>query len=303
MVFHRIRGFGLSLLGKRVVQATQAVGRHERNVRVVRSADSHRPAATFRTHSLMGHLTDPYRTPSRTTRPNFAVGPLAAMFSSLNYRSYRAGLRSLHVVTAPHPETKETAEACPIELDGSILDTDSEPFVPHEQDTRYSSYLAMAIPYAPVQTVFETVRDSGYPHLTNRSEGHITVITPVEFDSVLKDHLTIGEIHEMADSAHIQSMSFSVEGMGSGTVSVDGNTERVFFLVVKSDALLNLRRKVHQKFVEKGGDPDAFDPEAFNPHITVGYTLRDLHASDGVIKDVYSLDPLFPFHLNPSDTP
>ncbi|OGT48298.1 MAG: hypothetical protein A3E82_05775 [Gammaproteobacteria bacterium RIFCSPHIGHO2_12_FULL_38_11] len=58
--------------------------------------------------------------------------------------------------------------------------------------------------------------------------------------------------------------------------------------------MLNIRRQIYQEYLANGGTRQAWDPDHYYPHITVGYSLRDLHESDGVIKDVaHSLDNRF----------
>lgn len=125
-----------------------------------------------------------------------------------------------------------------------------------------------------------------------QGEAHITVITPVEYADILqgsdpkKPILSMDEIGAIAEAAGIQTSPIEILSLGSGKKLLDGKMEETFFLIVSSENLLKIRRDIHQAFVRKGGKPEAWDPDHFYPHITIGYTLRDLHEADGVLKDV-----------------
>ena len=73
--------------------------------------------------------------------------------------------------------------------------------------------------------------------------------------------------------------------MGKGAKDLDGANEKTYFVVVKSDGLLELRTKIQKAFVAAGGSAADFLPENFYPHITLGYTKRDLHYEEGIRKD------------------
>lgn len=63
---------------------------------------------------------------------------------------------------------------------------------------------------------------------------------------------------------------------------------KTYFLVVGSPALLAIRKKISKLFVEKGGQAKDFVADNFFPHVTIGFTQRDLFESDGVVKDATS---------------
>lgn len=85
----------------------------------------------------------------------------------------------------------------------------------------------------------------------------------------------------MAINRNIQGSNFDVTCLGSGKKDKD----HTYFIVVESQDLVEIRKDVQKLFVHRGGDPLAFNPTKFYPHITLGFTTRDLHESDGVIKD------------------
>lgn len=57
------------------------------------------------------------------------------------------------------------------------------------------------------------------------------------------------------------------------------------YLVVQSPDLVERRKALRNQFERNGGRTGDFDADRFFPHITVGFTGRDLHESDGVIKN------------------
>lgn len=158
--------------------------------------------------------------------------------------------------------------------------------------------LALNVPYAPVRAVRDQLgRALGrelefFKRWNPEGEAHVTVINPVEYYRVLaggnleKPLLSIERIGAIAREMNLQSADMSVIGLGRGEATLDGKVEQTYFLVVESKKLLAVRARVHREFVAKGGDAKAFDPAAFYPHITIGYTKRDLHENDGVIKDM-----------------
>lgn len=158
-------------------------------------------------------------------------------------------------------------------------------FIEHVGPGPFQSYLAMNIHYPPVDDIRRDLETRSGLTLQTRGEAHVTVITPVEYDKVLGAKLPIARINEIAREADIQRMTFDPLCIGQGRKTLDGKEESTFFIVVNSPDLLALRRRIHEAFVLAGGDAKAFDPAAFYPHITVGFTKRDLHAEDGVTKN------------------
>jgi len=156
------------------------------------------------------------------------------------------------------------------------------PFIPHTEKTKFGSYLAKNITYQPVQKLKKEIEGAYGLTLLDRGEAHITVVTPIEYEKI-QAILDISEINQLAQN--IQSFAFQVLCVGKGEVELDGTKEKTLFVVVESENLKNLRRAIKQRYLEKGGETSKFDAEDFYPHITVGYTKRDLHASDGVFKD------------------
>lgn len=170
-------------------------------------------------------------------------------------------------------------------INGNVLETSEMPFLSHKGEGPFSSYLVQNVSYAPVRELFQSVKASTGKQLENRGEAHITVVTPVEYFQVLKLHLSIEEINRLAEKYEIQRAPFDLECLGHGRATVEGQKREAYFIVVKSETLLELRRAIHHLFIAKGGASDAFDPELFFPHITVGFLGQDVHYENGVRKD------------------
>ena len=149
------------------------------------------------------------------------------------------------------------------------------------------SHLALNVHYPPVQKIREQLDTRFLEPLKNRGEAHITVITPPEYEK-LKAYLTIEKINALAVQHNIQQMSFKPICLGRGRLQIDGREESTYFVVAESEDLLKLRVQIKEAFVTAGGRPQDFDEKLFFPHITVGFTKRDLYAEDEIIKDATS---------------
>lgn len=158
-------------------------------------------------------------------------------------------------------------------------------FIPHHGEGPFGTYLTMEINYKPMKYLFDQVNRVHPRNLKNRGEAHITVITPVEYNKVLRPFVSMKEIDQIAQMMYIQQSQFQVVCLGRGVANLNGKREETFYVVVKSEDLLDIRRQVRDLFVARGGDARAFNPEHFFPHITLGFTARDLHESNGVIKN------------------
>ena len=146
------------------------------------------------------------------------------------------------------------------------------------------SHLAMNVHYPPVQKI-KQILDAELPEpLKNRNEAHITVLNPLEYDQ-LKAFLPMEKINELARTHQIQQSSFKTICLGKGRLQIDGREESNYFIVVESADLLQLRTQIKEAFVAAGGTVNAFNENLYFPHITVGFTKRDLHYEDGILKD------------------
>jgi hypothetical protein len=185
-------------------------------------------------------------------------------------------------------------------LSTAIYHNEEEIFYSRTGHGPFDNALAMNITYAPLQNLrIQLERAIGkelkfFQGWNENGEAHITVVTPVEYDKVLKYKLTMKEIDAIAERYDIQSAKLNILGIGSGKLSLDGKEEETYFVIVDSADLRLIRQMIFYEFTRRGGDRSAFDPTWFFPHITIGYTKRDLHEADGIIKNLkFSLDKRF----------
>lgn len=187
-----------------------------------------------------------------------------------------------------------------VALSKTVAYNDDMPFVAHHSSKDMDNALAMNVQYAPVKAVREelsTDLNFQLKYFTGWNadgEAHVTVITPPEYANVIKPYVSMQRIEELAKQANIQHSVIDILGIGSGEAVINDKKEQTYFLIVSSDDLLNLRYKIYDEYIKKGGPKNGWDPAHFYPHITIGYTLRDLFESDGVIKDMdHSFDSRF----------
>lgn len=158
-------------------------------------------------------------------------------------------------------------------------------FIPHTESKPFGSYLAMNLadaPYKPLQPQIEVIEGLS---LKSRGEAHITVITPLEYENILKNHISIEEINTIALESGIQSSHIQNICIGRGQKVVHGKIEKTHYVVIDSPNLFKIRRLIHSAYIKKGGNDQDFKPEHFFPHVTIGFTLKDLHFEDGITKD------------------
>ncbi|KAJ1735576.1 hypothetical protein LPJ72_001800 [Coemansia sp. Benny D160-2] len=179
-------------------------------------------------------------------------------------------------------------------LKKSALDSTGIPFTSHASDKPFGSYLQQTLDFGPFKELFDAISAASNATIHSRGEAHITVITPPEFDLVLKPGgVTIEEIESIATANGIQNARLMPVCLGrfNGTLPDPAHsTDKAGFLLyslvvadVYSD-LLTIRRKIFKLYGEKGGQGALFQPEAFWPHVTIGYDRQDLFIEDGIYK-------------------
>lgn len=157
------------------------------------------------------------------------------------------------------------------------------PFTSH-QGGQYAYWLADTINPAAIADLKQQVEASlNNAPLLDRGEAHITVITPPEYN-VLKPHLNADSIDNIALQHGIQQAKFMPLCLGRARITKNGMVLSSYFIVVKSPQLLEIRQAIFEEYVKHGGEPSQFDPDHYTPHITIGFTQRDLFESDGIYK-------------------
>lgn len=151
---------------------------------------------------------------------------------------------------------------------------------------RYDSYLAMNLPFGPAADLRRAIEERFGDKLDHRGEAHVTVVTPTEFSGVLSAVLSMEEIDTWAREARLQRAKLTPLCLGRARLRIKERLESAYFLVLDAPELVRLRERIFARFVERGGEPSRFDPRLFYPHVTLGYTVRDLHFEDGLRKGV-----------------
>jgi hypothetical protein len=177
------------------------------------------------------------------------------------------------------------AQGIVFDFPSSALDGSRRDFISHRGTGRFANYLALDLAWEPFNKVRLGLEGVFGNPLKHRGEAHITVITPVEFDNALQGFVTMDEIEEIAHTMDLQHATVQANGVGRGTAEIARTFELTYFVLVRSADLLRIRQAVAQLYLARGGDAARFQPAHFYPHVTVGFTLRDLHESDGVIKN------------------
>lgn len=180
-----------------------------------------------------------------------------------------------------------TGFAAPVKLPLSKTIHHHESFISHI-GSPVGYWLGENVNFTPVDQLREKAQKQlKTPTLLTRGDAHITVITPPEYQNVLSPYLSAEQIDQIAMTAHIQKREFKVVCLGHGVAKESsGDLLQNYFIVVKSPGLLKIRQKIFKAYVHNGGPASRFDPWHFTPHITVGFTKRDLFESDGVFKQL-----------------
>lgn len=66
----------------------------------------------------------------------------------------------------------------------------------------------------------------------------------------------------------IQNAKFDPLCVGMGSVVLADKKEKTYFVVVQSEDLVNIRRKIQTLLVQMGDGATEFSPENYYPHIT-----------------------------------
>lgn len=154
---------------------------------------------------------------------------------------------------------------------------------PITETGKWINYLALDLPYSPIKKIRKEVEqtfkvDLKITEKKRGKEAHLTLITPPEYWQ-LHSHLRMQEINQVFLS-RVQSLNFRLKCLARAQVK----DMQTFFLVAETEEIINFRREIHQLFIKNGGDPNAFEPTNYYPHVTVGFNIRDLHEKDEVFK-------------------
>lgn len=143
------------------------------------------------------------------------------------------------------------------------------------------TYVSLDLPYSAYEKLRIAVESQEGLQLKHRGEAHLTLITPPEL-KVLKQKLSEKEIVQFLQSQNIEKLSYKPTCVGRSQLSSRAKT---YYVVVDSEKAYEMRHRLHSLYTQRGGNPASFDPEEFYPHVTLGFTERDLHLEDGIKKD------------------
>jgi hypothetical protein len=161
-------------------------------------------------------------------------------------------------------------------------------FTSHTGSGSFDNYLALSLSYPPFKDLESQVEKNLGFAIKDRGEAHITVISPVEYDRALKTRLSMSEINKAAQERNLQAASWRPVCVGKGSAIVNSRREYTYFVVLEAPELAMFRKGIQKLYMAKGGKESDFNPLAFYPHITLGFSAKDLHFEDGVVKDLRS---------------
>jgi len=180
-----------------------------------------------------------------------------------------------------HTETSSTPQA----KGEALIRVDPEVLAAHKLDwTAKSQYVEMKVPYEPIAQLKKEIEAREGMTLQSRGEAHITVDSPPEM-TALRTRLSLEQINGIVEKSRIQSITIQLQCLGRQHMKQGDRRLATYYLVVEAPGLLLVREKLRQQLIAAGGEKQVFHVERFQPHITVGFTERDLHLEDGVIKD------------------
>jgi hypothetical protein len=145
-------------------------------------------------------------------------------------------------------------------------------------------WVGIPMPYAPVEKIRTELEKRIGKKLQHRGEAHITVITPPEF-RVLSQTLKMNTIDKIVAKEGSMKAPIKALCLKKVTAVLGGKTEESWFISVESAELREFRNQVWRRFVANGGLPEDFAWKRWAPHITLGFTSRDLHDEDRISKE------------------
>jgi hypothetical protein len=149
------------------------------------------------------------------------------------------------------------------------------------------TYISLAVPFSPANELKNDIEKTTGLRLIDRGEAHITVVTPIEMQA-LRTKLSLASVLSLFAVDTVQEETFRTVCVGRGDLQQGNKTLSTFYVVVKSRQLFERRARLAQAFLQAGGSHNSFKANHYFPHITLGFTDRDLHENDGVIKDAGS---------------
>lgn len=158
-----------------------------------------------------------------------------------------------------------------------IFSCQNQPLATEKKPASVKSYVSLDLEYTEYQKTLNRLDAFLGTPLVNRGEAHITVITPPEF-SKLTSKVSAEVIHQ--EWAEWKTKSFNKICLGEGSLKEKNKVLKTYYVVVEASELLAFREYLKNKYAV-----DDFQASVFYPHITLGFTEKDLHFEQGVIKN------------------
>ena len=177
-----------------------------------------------------------------------------------------------------------TAKTPNLESPGMVLDASIYKKVDFiDNSSEKIPYLSLTVFFDSVRSLRTQLENKEKLTLLNRGEAHITLLTPSEWLQVTK-FVPAKLVTELAFLNRVQDIPFQAVCIGRGIKVENQKSLSTYFIVVDSPKLTEFRRSIQSVYVARGGQMVDFDPDNFQPHITIGFSVRDLHSQDGVVK-------------------
>jgi hypothetical protein len=139
------------------------------------------------------------------------------------------------------------------------------------------NYISLDLEYGEYQKILNNLDSFLSTKLNNRGEAHITVITPPEF-KIVSSVVDASTVHQ--EWENWPKKSFKQICLGEGKLYEKDQLLKTYYIVVESSDLLEFRNDLKKKYNIKN-----FSADVFYPHITIGFTVKDLHLEQGVVKN------------------
>lgn len=153
----------------------------------------------------------------------------------------------------------------------------NKPITHDKKPASVKNYVSLDLEYPEYQETLNKLDSFLSTKLQNRGEAHITVITPPEF-KILSESVSPETIHQ--EWQDWKTKSFSKICLGESGLKEKNKVLKTYYIVVSAPEILGFRTHMKNKYAAEG-----FHAELFYPHITIGFTEKDLHYEQGVIKD------------------
>jgi hypothetical protein len=148
----------------------------------------------------------------------------------------------------------------------------------------HSDWVAVPLPFAPIDQLRQNLEKSINTKLQHRGEAHITILTPPEW-SILSQVLKMEDVEKLVLKERLMKAKIKIKCLKKVTATIKGRSEDSWFVAIDSPGMKDFRQEAWRLYVARGGTADDFKWQRWAPHITVGFTARDLHDEDQINKE------------------